>query len=152
MAVHWHLTFFTARSSLLLYSFVRASYNWQKNLIISNDIPLKPPCQCCSNFMWNLLGAGEWKIPQMGVVHWSKCLPCPYTCMVKTFKNSSPEPNKPGPYSYHKLWGVGDLLKLLKWWSYVDVRHFYGKVKFASQCICIGHNIMHLYWKFWGDL
>ena len=29
--------------------------------------------------------AGEWKIAKMGVVHWSKWLPCPY--MVKTFKN-----------------------------------------------------------------
>ena len=46
---------------------------------------LKPLGQCCSNFMWRLLGAGERKIAKMGVVHWSKWLPCPY--MVKTIKN-----------------------------------------------------------------
>ena len=41
--------------------------------------------QCCSNFIWSLLGAGERKIAKMGMVHWSKWLLCPY--MVKTFKN-----------------------------------------------------------------
>ena len=35
--------------------------------------------------------------------------------------------------------------KLLKWWSYVDTWPFYGKVKFASPCICMGH--IHLYGK-----
>ena len=66
------LTFdlFTARSSLLLYAFVWALYIcMEKMVIISNDLPLKPLGQCCSNFMWNLLGAGEQKIAKMVMVH-----------------------------------------------------------------------------------
>ena len=47
--------------------------------------PLKPLGQYCSNFMWSLLGAGEWKIAKMVMVHWPKWLPCSY--MEKTFKN-----------------------------------------------------------------
>ena len=47
--------------------------------------PLKPPHQCCSNFIRSPTWAGEWKIAKMGMVHWSKWLPCPY--MVKTFNN-----------------------------------------------------------------
>ena len=40
--------------------------------------------------------------------------------------------------------GRGGLLKLLKWWSYIDIWPFYGEVKFASLCIHIGP---HLYGK-----
>ena len=45
---------------------------------------LKEPLgQCCSNFIWNLLGAGKWRIAKMVAVHWPKWPPN----MVKTFKN-----------------------------------------------------------------
>ena len=42
-----------------------------------------------------------------------------------------------GAESVHKLLGTRDLLKLLKRLSYVDIWLFYGKVKFASLCICM---------------
>ena len=34
---------------------------------------------------------------------------------------------------------------LLKWWSHIDVWPFYGEVKFASLCICMGS--IYLYGK-----
>ena len=59
--------------------------------------------------------------------------------MIKTFKNPLLQNQiSPGALSLHKSSGTGDLPKLLKWWSYVDVWPFYGKVKFASPCICMG--------------
>ena len=46
----------------------------------------------------------------------------------------------------HALWlnllqissGTGGLPKLLKQWPYIDIWPFYGKVNFASLCICMG--------------
>ena len=43
-------------------------------------------------------------------------------------KSSSPEQISPGALSLHKSSGTGDLPKLLKWWSYIDVWPFNGKV------------------------
>ena len=54
---------FRGRSSLLPYAFVWAPY------ICMYCSPLKPLGQCCSNYMWILLGAGEQKIAKMVVVH-----------------------------------------------------------------------------------
>ena len=42
-----------------------------------------------------------------------------------------------GAESVHKSLGTGDLPRLLKRLSYIDIQHFYGKVKFASLCICM---------------
>ena len=62
--------------------------------------------------------------------------PCPY--MVKTFKNLLLH-NRGclGAESLYKSLGTGDQPKLLKELSYIDVWPFYGKVKFASLCICM---------------
>ena len=74
--------------------------------------PLKPLDQCCSNFMWSLLLTGEKRLQKMVVIHRPKWLPCPY--MVKTFKNLLLQNQiSPGLLSLHKLWGTGDLQKLL---------------------------------------
>ena len=89
--------------------------------------------QCCS-FHVEPPWAGRWKIAKMGMVHWSKWLPCPY--MVKTFKNLLLHNQiSPGSWSLHKLWGTGDLPKLLKWWLCVDIWPFTSKVKFASPFV-----------------
>ena len=61
---------FTVRSSLLPYAFVLAPYIcMEKMLIISNDFSSEASGQCRSNFMWDLHGAGEQKIPKMVVVN-----------------------------------------------------------------------------------
>ena len=106
--------------------------------------PLKPLGQCCSNFMWSLLRLGEQKIAKMVAIHGPRWPPCPY--MVKTFKNLLLK-NRGclRAESLHKSSGTGGLPKLLKWWSYIDVWLFYGEVKFASLCSCMG--TIHLYRK-----
>ena len=62
--------------------------------------------------------------------------PCPY--MVKTFKNLLLH-NRGclGAESLHESSGTRGQPKVLKELSYVDVWPFYGKVKFASLCICM---------------
>ena len=61
------------------------TFVWEKCWEFQTTSPLKPLGQCCSNFMWSLLGLREWKIAKMVAVHWSRWPPCPY--IVKTFKN-----------------------------------------------------------------
>ena len=123
--------------------------------------PLKPLGQCCSNFIRSLLRLGEQKVAKMVTVHWPIWPPCHY--MVKTFKKLLLQNSGfLGAESLHKSSGTGDLPKLLKWWSYIDVWPFYGEVKFASLCICMGtihcmgKNIENfkrlLLWSVWANV
>ena len=129
---------FTGRSSLLPYACMGKCWEFL------TTSPLEPLGQCCSNFIWSLPGAGEWKNAQIVAIYWQRWLPCPY--MAKTLQNLLLE------YlgclvaeSLHKSSGTGGLPKLLKWLSYIDIWPFYGEVKFASVCICMGP--IHLYGK-----
>ena len=66
--------------------------------------------------------------------------------MVKTFKNLLLQKRgRIGAEPLHKSSRMRGLPKLLKWLAYIDVWHFYGEVKFASLCICMG--TIHLYGK-----
>ena len=108
----------------------------KKSWEIQTTSSLEPLGQYCSNFIWSLLRLGEQKIDKMVMAHRPGWLPCTY--MIKTFKNLLfQNQTSPGALSLHKSSGMGGLPKLLKWWSYVDVWPFYGKVKFASPCICM---------------
>ena len=79
---------------------------------------------------------GKQKIAKIVAVRWPRWPPCPY--MVKTFKNLLLHYREClGAKSVHKSSGTGDLPKLLKRLLYVDIWPFYGKVKFASLCICM---------------
>ena len=118
MVVHWHLTFFSERSCLLPYACL-----WGKCWEFQMTSPQEPLGQCCSNFIWNLPGAGEWKIAKLVAVHWPRWQLCPY--MVKTFKNLLLQ------YrgcliaeTLHNSSGTGGLPKMLKWWSYNDIWPF----------------------------
>ena len=51
----------------------------------------------------------------------------------------------PWDWIFAQIIGDGRSAKVLKWWSYIDVWHFYDKDKFASPCICMGP--IHLYGK-----
>ena len=82
------------------------------------------------------LGWGNEKL-----LKWSRSVdrwpPRPY--MVKTFKNLLLQNREClGAEPLQESSGMGGLPKLLKELSYVDVWPFYGKVKFASLCICMG--------------
>ena len=89
------------------------------------------------------LGWGELKIAKMVAVHWPRWPPHPY--MVKTFKNLLLQNWEClGAEPLQESSGMGGLPKLLKELSYVDIWPFYGKVKFASQCICMGKTFKNL--------
>ena len=136
MAVYWHLTFLRWGQ----VCFPRC---------ICNASPLKPLGQFCSNFMCSLLWAEEWKLAKMVAVHWPRWPPCPY--MVKIFKNLLLQNRGHlGAESLHKSLGIWGLPKMLKWWSYIDIWPFYGEVKFASLCICMGTT--HVYGKCMGKM
>ena len=80
----------------------------------------------------------QWKerLLKMVAVGRPRWPPCPY--MVRPFKNLLLQNwGCLGAKSVHKSSGTGDLPKLLKRLSYVDIWPFYGKVKFASLCICM---------------
>ena len=77
---------------------------------------------------------GEQKFIQMVQVTWPRWPPCLY--MVKTLKNSSPEPKVWWPWNLLCSIGCSSTTKLFKWWLWVDFDLFYGKVKFGPLCFC----------------
>ena len=86
--------------------------------------------QSMSNFMWSLHGMGERKFIQTVQVTGPRWLPCPY--MVKTLKNLLLLNQKADDL---ESWYARVLLSLFKWWCWVDLDLFYGKVKFGPLCI-----------------
>ena len=86
---------------------------------------------------------GEQKIAKMVVVRWPRWPPRPY--MVKTFKNLLLRNREClGAEPLQESLGTGGLPTLLKELSYADVWPFYGKVKFASLCICMEKTFKNL--------
>ena len=82
--------------------------------------------------------------------------------MVKTFKNLLlHNRGRLGAESLHESSGTRGQPKLLKELSYVDVWPFYGKVKFASLCICMSSIHLNgkivksfrrlLLWSLWAN-
>ena len=114
---------------------VRRSVNIFKRLLLWNH--------WANYFIWSLLRVGERKIAKMVAVRWPRWPPRPY--MVKTFKNLLLQNREClGAEPLQESSGTGGLPKLLKELSYVDVWPFYGKVKFASLCICMGKTFKNL--------
>ena len=131
----------SAQDELLWSLFVRPSVRPSVNIF--KRPPLKPLSRFCSNFIWSLRRVGERKIAKMVAVRWPRWPPHPY--MVKTFKNLLLQNREClGAEPLHESSGTGGLPKLLKELSYVDVWPFYGKVKFASLCICMGNTFKNL--------
>ena len=126
------------RSILLPFAFV-----WEKCSEFQTTSPLEPLGQFCSNFIWSLLRVGERKIAKIVAVCWPRWPPRPY--MVKTFKNLLLQNREClGAEPLQESSGTGGLPTLLKELSYVDVWPFYGKVKFATLCICMGKTFKNL--------
>ena len=87
--------------------------------------------------MWSLLGEGERKFVQMVQVTWPRWPPCPY--MVKTFKNLLLQNQKSYDLeTWHVALGTQAVQSLYKWWPWVYLDLFYGKVKFGPLCFCMG--------------
>ena len=97
------------------------------------------------------LGWGNEKFAKMVAVCWPRWPPCPY--MVKTFKNLLLQNREClGAEPLQESSGTGGLPTLLKELWYVDVWPLYGKVKFASLCICMGKTFKNLLLQNWACL
>ena len=83
------------------------------------------------NFIWSLHGIGERKYVQTALVTWPRWPPCPY--ILKTFKNDD-------FWHWYATSGTRVLPNLFKWWPWVDLDLFYGKVKFGPLCLCMGKS------------
>ena len=97
----------------------------------------KPLGQSKPNFMWSLLWKGERKFVRGIWVTWPTWPPRPY--MVKTLQKS---PNR--WIDFHETWyvalGTPAHHSLFKWWPWVDLDLFYGKVKFGNLGFSIGKS------------
>ena len=135
--VRWHLTFLRqGQIGFPMHLYEPYTFEWENCWEFQTTSPLKPLSQFCSNFIWSHLRVGKQKIAKIVAVRWPRWPPCPY--MVKTFKNLLLQNREClGAESWHKSSGTRGLPKLLKELSYVDIWPFYGKVKFASLCICM---------------
>ena len=71
-----------------------------------------------------------------GLGHMTRWLPCPY--MVKTFKNLLRNQKADDLETWYEASGALVLPSLFKWWPWVDLDLFYGKVKFGPLCFCMG--------------
>ena len=94
----------------------------------------------------------RWRLTFYGKVKFaSLCI-----CMGKTFENLLLQ-NRAClmAESLRISLGTGGLPKMLKYWSYIDIWPFYGKVNFASLCICMGKNVQNfkqlLLWSLWTN-
>ena len=97
----------------------------------------KPLGRLKLNFIWRLHGMGERKFIQMVLVIWPRWPPCPY--MVKTLRNLLLRNQKAYDLeTWYAALGARVLSSLFKWWAWVDLELFYGKVKFGLLCFCMG--------------
>ena len=55
-------------------------------------------------------------------------------------KSSSPEPKGRCPWNLYAALGARVLSSLFKWWPWVDLDLFYGKVKFGTLCFCMAKS------------
>ena len=145
IVICWHLTFLRqGQVCFPMHLYEPHTFEWEDCWEFQRTSPLKLLSQICSNFILSFLRSGERKIAKMVAVHWPRWPPCPY--MVKPFKNL-PLQNRGrlGAESVHKSSGTGDLPKLLKRLSYVDIWPFLrqGQVCFPMHLyephnICMG--------------
>ena len=73
-------------------------------------------------------------------VTWPRWPPCPY--MVKTFKNLLLQNQKSYDLeTWHVAFGTQALQSLYKWWPWVDLDLFYGKVKLGHLYVWMGKTV-----------
>ena len=114
--------------------------------------------------MWSFCGMGERKFAQMVLVTWPRWPPCPY--MVKKLKNLRLWNQKVNDLENRYASSSAQVLtSLLKWWPWVDLDQFLGKVKFGPLCFCMEkkknngffRNYCHLWfetnrWQKWQEV
>ena len=96
-------------------------------------------CWSEPNFVWKLSGTRKWKSDDMMLVTWPRWPPSPY--MVKTFENLLLQNRMSYDLeTWHVASGTQALQSLYKWWPWVDLDLFYGKVKFGNLGFSIGKS------------
>ena len=83
-----------------------------------------------------LFRIGERKFAQLVQVTWPRWLPCPF--MGKTLKNLLLRNQKAD--DLETCYAASDAQtqsNLFKWWPWIDIDLFYGKVKFGPLCFCM---------------
>ena len=94
---------------------------------------------------WSFLGTGERKFVQTVQVTWPRWPSCPY--MVKTLKNLLLRNQKADDLgTWYAALGARVLPSLFKWWPWIDLDIFYGKVKFAAILLWYGWKVKQ--WMF----
>ena len=101
--------------------------------MLSTSSRLKPLSRLKLNFIWRLFGLRERKFVQMVVVTWPRWPPYPY--VIKTLKKLFLRNQKADD---RETWcaelSAQVLSNLFKWWPWVDLDLFCGKVKFGPVC------------------
>ena len=94
--------------------------------------------------MWSLHGSVEQNFVRALWVTWPGWPPHLY--MVKTLQKSS-SPERKGQWSWTLVCSKGPWAhqSLFKWWPWVDLDLFYGKVKFGPVCVCMGKTVRKSY-------
>ena len=85
------------------------------------------------------LWVGGTRLLQTVMVTWPRWPPCPY--MVKTLKNLLWNQKADDLETWYAALGTQVLPNSFKWWSWVDLDLFYGKVKFGPICFCMGKKV-----------
>ena len=140
LAHWWAYSIGRPLSSICMYVHVRVCSYVSQHFQTSS--PLKPLGRLKPSSMWRLLGIEERNFVRTVQVTWPRWPPWPY--MLKSLKNLLLRNQK--AYDL-ETWYVASsaqvLPSLFKWWSWVDLDLFYGKVKFGPLCICMekrSHN------------
>ena len=85
-------------------------------------------------------GRGNLNFVKIVLVTWPRWPPCPY--MVKTFKNLLLQNHTSYDLAtWHAASGTQALQNLYKWWPWVDLDLFYGKVKFGRLYVWKGKSV-----------
>ena len=82
---------------------------------------------------------GEWKYVQIFQVTW----PCPYKLWWKTSKIFFFGTKRPMTLKLGIQHRVLEYWQYFIWWPCVDRDYFYDRVKFVSECFCMGESIQH---------
>ena len=110
--VHWHLTLlWGGQVCFPMHLYGLHTFVWEKCWEFRMTSPQKPLGQFCSNFIWSLHGAGEWKIAKMVTIHWQRWPQCPY--MIKTFKHLL-QKRMPSGWNFAQKIGVRSSTKIAK--------------------------------------
>ena len=88
------------------------------------------------NFIWSLHGMWGMKICSNVPGHMTM-----HIYGEKLKKSSSLEPRGWWPWNLVYSIGYSSTTNVFIWWPWVDLDHFYDRVKFVSECFCMGESL-----------